>query len=203
MRHGALCVGLLVILWPAVALAAEDAPEKDKHVSTQQIEATLVNELGAWVAAAMQVPAASKPLSVVASAEKYQQALRVGGRGNRETRFIQLPGAMIFDTDTVDVDNPIIKSQIVHALVHYYQLLNKREIPCAEMREHEAFSLQNRWLEEQGERGYISPLTLARWESCPVAEPPREAAVAVPDATLAETTSTELPVETPHSATEE
>lgn len=204
MRLGLSSAFLLFLLWAAAASAADDdTPKTDSPESQRQIDAALVKSLSDWVAAAMQLKPAQRPLVVIANTEKYLQALRVGGSRNRETRFIQLPGTMIFDTDAVDTDNPIIKSQIVHGLVHYYQLLNKRDAPCVELREFEAFTLQNRWLEEQGERGFISPVTLARWEQCPPAEPPADTTAAAPEAALAEAPAADQASETTSAPTEE
>ncbi len=202
MRFGLSSV-FLILLWAASAGAAEDVPKPDRPEPQTQVDAELVKSLSDWVATAMQLKPAQRPLVVIANNAKYLQALRVGGSHYRETRFIQLPGMMIFDTDAVDIDNPIIKSQVVHALVHYYQLLNKRAAPCAEQREFEAFTLQNRWLEEQGERGFISPVTLARWESCPPAEPPAETTATVPDTALAEALEPEPPPEEPNLKADE
>lgn len=182
MRFGLSWCFILALLSFQPA-AAEPAPEPPEQTTApQQIDAALVKQLGDWTAEAMQLHPARKPLTVIASSEKYVQALRVRARHNSESRFILLPGTMIFDTDAVDADNPVIRSQIVHAQAHYLQLLNKRPYECAEMQEFEAFTLQNRWLEEQGERTYISPRTLARWEHCPVAEEtPLAAAAPVPE----------------------
>lgn len=190
MRFGIGGGLLLGLLWSGATFAGEQPvplpePSLANSVADSAVEGALLARLNDWVVTAMAVEPATQIMTVVASAERYRQALAVGGRRNRETRFIQLPGTMIFDTDEIDAENPVIQSQIVHALVHYYQLLNRRTYACVEAQEFEAFTLQNRWLEDQGERGYISPLTLARWEHCPEPEPVAVAAEEATSASLA------------------
>lgn len=186
MRHIFCCFLLLVMAcFPRLAACAETpSPVNEQRGEANPDHAlqALVVRLDKWVAAALHVPAVRNPMAIVASSSRYRQALLVTSGRVHEARFIQLPGAMIFDTDEVDTENPVIQSQIIHALVHHHQFLNKRAFDCPEQREYEAFTLQNRWLEEQGERAYLSANTLARWEHCPAAEPAAVAEIERPAA---------------------
>lgn len=184
MRQILCCFLLLAMLClPERGVCAEAPPltsaQGNGLLADKPLQA-LVVRLDNWVATALHVPAARNPMAIVTSSNRYRQALLVTSGRVHEARFIQLPGAMIFDTDEVDTENPVIQSQIIHALVHHHQFLNKHPFDCPEQREHEAYTLQNRWLEEQGERPYLSANTLARWEHCPVATPAAVAEAAPP-----------------------
>lgn len=42
------------------------------------------------------------------------------------------------------------KSLLLHEMVHHYQAMNKLKYLCTDMREHLAYELQRKWMEENG-----------------------------------------------------
>ena len=59
-----------------------------------------------------------------------------------------------------------MQSYLVHELVHHAQLLSRKKYECDAAKEREAYTLQNKWLLEHGERPLVSNQWIEKISSC-------------------------------------
>lgn len=106
--------------------------------------------LARWVERATGMRIKTMPLAI-ASSTVLKTTLGLQGVQQARSVGAYMPGRIIISSGIYEEDSLRAKSYVVHEMVHHAQLLNHRHYPCHEAKEREAYILQNRWLEEQGE----------------------------------------------------
>lgn|GEM_PF-2266687 len=105
---------------------------------------------------------------VIADRSRFEAVLRRMGRnfeGRPQSAY--MPGIVFLDDLRWDPDEPTQVSLLVHELVHHAQLYMKNIWACSNAREEQAYSLQNRWLEQQGHSPFVNVSWIQRVSSCP------------------------------------
>ncbi|MEJ0062049.1 MAG: DUF6647 family protein [Alphaproteobacteria bacterium] len=129
------------------------------------IDRAMVQDLQKWVERETGYHMPNQP-AVVASQEKFQLVMNMKGVHYADARAMYIPGMVILDNETWEQDDPIQVSLLVHELVHHAQLFSKRKYPCDDAREYEAYTIQNKWLEEKGEHPFASQAWIDRMSRC-------------------------------------
>jgi hypothetical protein len=79
-----------------------------------------------------------------------------------------VPGTVVMDNRMWDPEDPTQLSLLVHELVHHAQLFMKGKVwACAEEKEVQAYTLQNKWLEEHNYAPFVRASWIKRVSSCP------------------------------------
>lgn len=160
MRH--IACAILALLFVSTPILA-DVPDGTK------VDAALVGKLLAWVERETGYDAPNQP-AVVASQEKFNLVMKMKGVHYADARALYIPGMVILDNNRWDEESPQQISLLVHELVHHAQLFSKRKYPCADAKEYEAYTIQNKWLEAQGERPFASQGWIDRMSRCDMQE---------------------------------
>ena len=131
------------------------------------VDAQIVAPLMAWVERQTGVRVPSLP-HVVASREQFRAILaRMGGRTAGRARSLYLAGEVLLDNEMWDPEDSTELSLLVHELVHYAQSYMPRSAwSCRDAREAQAYTLQNKWLDEQGHNAFVSASWIRRVSSC-------------------------------------
>lgn len=166
----------------AVPLLAYDGPGVPDGTA---IDPALVRELLAWVSAQSGYHPPGPPV-VIASREKFVQLMRKTGARLSNARAMYIPGMVVLDNISWDAQDPMQLSLLVHDLVHHAQLFSGKTYPCRAAKEHEAYTLQNKWLAERGAGFFASDAWIERMAQCPENVPVQEAAAAIPEINTAE-----------------
>ncbi len=146
----------MAIAIPALAAQVPDGTKLDP---------AFVRGLMNWVEQKTGVRAPNHP-AVIASREKFALVMKMNGVRYADARAIYIPGMVILDNEAWAADEPKQVSLLLHELVHHVQLFAKRKYPCAEAKEYEAYTLQNQWLEEQGEAPFASQSWIDAMSHC-------------------------------------
>lgn len=156
-----LCRTLLVPAFLTLLCGAVRAEVPDGT----KIDSAAVGRLMQWIERETGYHAPSLP-GVVASGEKFQLVMRMNGVHYADARAMYIPGMVILDNEAWDADDPVQISLLVHELVHHAQLFSKRKYACPDAKEYEAYTLQNKWLEDQGERPFASQAWIDEMTRC-------------------------------------
>lgn len=131
------------------------------------VPATVIAPLMAWVEmqTGTRVPVLPQ---VVASRTKLMNVVSRMGRLAGRAKALYVGGTVILDHRYFDPEDTTQLSLLVHELVHYAQS-NKRQSAwsCAQAKEVEAYTLQNKWLEEQDHSPFVSASWINRMAACP------------------------------------
>ncbi len=130
-----------------------------------KIDTALVGTLMGWIERETGHRAPNQPV-VVASEEKFQMVMKMRGVHYADARAMYIPGMVILDNYSWDEEDPIQISLLVHELVHHAQLFSKRKYACADAKEYEAYTIQNKWLEKHGHRPFASQHWIDRMSRC-------------------------------------
>lgn len=104
---------------------------------------------------------------VIASGNRLKMDLGLSGEQQRRSIAAYLPGQIIINNVVWDASSKTSISYLVHEMVHHAQTLNNAKFPCQQERNREAYSLQNKWLEENGESPLYSPEWIDKISNCP------------------------------------
>jgi len=127
----------------------------------------VIAPLMAWVEAqtGVRVPVLPK---VVASHSRLSEIVSRMGRIAGRARALYTGGMVVLDDRYFDVEDETQVSLLVHELVHYAQSYNRTAVwTCAQAKEVEAYTLQNKWLEERGHSPYVQASWINRAAACP------------------------------------
>lgn len=140
------------------------------------INKELVNRLMGWIEHETGYKASIQPI-VVASREKFQQVMRLNGNLCGHGRALYIPGMVVLNNENGWEHNDRLEvSLLLHELVHHAQLFSKREYPCKNSKEYEAYTLQNKWLAQQGERPFASQAWIKKMSDCKILDSVGQAA---------------------------
>ncbi len=159
MQKNVFCAAFMLAFCLITGVARADVPDGTK------IDNALVGQLMKWVEKETGYKAPTQP-SVVASEEKFQLVMKMRGVHYADARAMYIPGMVILDNNTWDEESHHQLSLLVHELVHHAQLFSKRKYACAEAKEYEAYLIQNKWLEQRGERPFASQAWIDRMSRC-------------------------------------
>ncbi len=154
-----ILVGALMVLTLMGGAARAEVPDGTK------INKDLVGELLGWVAKETGYQAPSQPV-VLASEQKFQLVMKMKGVHYADARAMYIPGMVILNNHSWEEQDPVQISLLVHELVHHAQLFSKRQYPCAAAKEYEAYTIQNKWLEEHGQHAFASQYWIDKMSSC-------------------------------------
>lgn len=163
MSGKSLLLGVCFLLAMSAGAAQAEVPDGTK------IDTGLVGRLLGWVNQETGYQAPSQPV-VLASEEKFKMVMKMRGVHYADARAMYIPGMVILDNGSWEEDDPVQVSLLVHELVHHAQLYSKRQYPCAAAKEYEAYTIQNKWLEQHGEAPFASQSWIDRMAHCDGAE---------------------------------
>lgn len=129
----------------------------------------LVGELLRWVENESGYHPPAQP-KVIASKDKFIAVLRAKRARFSDARAMYIPGMVILDNNTWDERDMTQISLLVHDLVHHAQLYSNKKYACNAAKEFEAYTLQNKWLQQHGESFFASDAWIERLSSCPEQE---------------------------------
>ncbi len=122
------------------------------HAAVPEGEAlspALVKNAAAWVASAMHIKVPFLPLAT-ASGAQLKNSLGLEGALRARSMAAYIPGRIIVNNTTWDAESVTMQSYLVHEMVHHAQLFAGHKYACNGAKEREAYTLQNRWLQEHG-----------------------------------------------------
>ena len=158
-----LLIAFLFIAAPRKAEAQTDY--RDGALISQDVIAPLMH----WVEAQTGVHVPYLP-KVVASRSQLIDVVSRMDRLPGRARALYTGGTVILDNQRFDSEDSTQLSLLVHELVHYAQSFRNQSIyPCAQAKEVEAYTLQNKWLEATGHRPFVRASWIERVSSCPTA----------------------------------
>ncbi len=132
-----------------------------------QISQEIIAPLMAWVEAQTGVRVPALP-NVVASRSKLTYVVSKMGRVSGRVRALYVGGIVILDHRYFDAQDSTQLSLLVHELVHYAQSFRRTGWSCAQEKERQAYTLQNRWLQERGHGSFVSVSWIKHMAACPV-----------------------------------
>lgn len=126
-----------------------------------------------WVQQAMKVDMVSLPITT-ASGWRLKTSLGLVGTKEERVMAAYLPGQIILNNVAWDPRSLASQSYLVHELVHHAQLIGGKRYPCEAAKDREAYTLQNRWLVEHGDKPLISEDFINKISACPNEQVSRE-----------------------------
>jgi hypothetical protein len=158
-----LVLSFVLFLFAAITPLSVHAEVDDGEFVSAEVVWPLLN----WVSREMGVPAVSVP-SVIASRSQFRQVLSSLGRStNGRAQAVFVSGRVILDSRLWDAQDATQRSILVHELVHYVQSrMRSGSWGCSAQKEVEAYTLQNKWLEEQGHSAFVSASWIRRVSAC-------------------------------------
>ncbi|MER2519246.1 MAG: DUF6647 family protein, partial [Bdellovibrionales bacterium] len=130
-----------------------------------EITSETIAPLASWVEQATQVPIPALPITT-ASGRRLKAVLSMTGVLNARAAAAYLPGQIVISNIMWDPESLRSQSYLVHELVHHTQLIGRKQYSCAAAKEREAYMLQNRWLEANGEEPLVTQEWIERISSC-------------------------------------
>jgi len=143
------------------APSAHAAVEDGTSISPQ-----FIAPLMAWVENATSTRVPTQP-HVVASMSRLKFAMGLEGVRQARSMAAYIPGQVVLNNLIWDEESVRSVSYLVHELVHHAQLFSKKQYPCPEAKEYEAYNLQNQWLAEHGEDPIVSASFIKAMAACP------------------------------------
>lgn len=156
---------IFIVLFSALLVSFPRAARADFE-DGQQVSAAIVAPLMAWVEKETGVRVPMLP-SVIASRSKLLKIVsRMGPLAGR-AQALYIGGTVFLDHRLFDTEESTQISLLVHELVHYAQSFRRTPVgACANAKEYEAYTLQNKWLAEQGHAPFVSASWIARMAAC-------------------------------------
>ncbi len=131
------------------------------------VPAAVIAPLMAWVEAqtGVRVPALPR---VVASHSQLSEIVSHMGRLAGRAKALYIGGQVVLDHRSFDPEDSTQMSLLVHELVHYAQSYKRGAVwSCPQSKEVEAYTLQNKWLEERGHSPFVRASWISRMAACP------------------------------------
>lgn len=156
-----LILSLLLLALPGVARADfEDG---------QRVPDAVVAPLMAWVERQVGVKVPALP-PVIASHTRLMEVVSHMGPIAGRARALYVGGMVLVDHRAFEADDDTQLSLLVHELVHYAQSFKRNTgWTCPQAKETEAYTLQNKWLDEHDHSPFVSASWIQRMASCPAA----------------------------------
>lgn len=160
MRYLIYIVSLfLLVATPSFTARAE---VEDGAVVSQSVVAPLM----AWVERETGVRVPALP-PVVASHERFSQIISTLGRLAGRPKAMFTAGTILLDSDYWDPEDSTQQSILLHELVHYAQSFMRHEWACSREKEYQAYTLQNKWLQQTEHTSFVTVAWIDRMASCP------------------------------------
>lgn len=131
------------------------------------VPAAVIAPLMAWVEAqtGVRVPALPR---VVASQSQLSEIVSHMGRLSGRAKALYVGGQVVLDHRYFDAEDSTQVSLLVHELVHYAQSFKRGTVwSCPQAKEVEAYTLQNKWLEDRGHSPFVRASWISRMAACP------------------------------------
>jgi hypothetical protein len=155
------------LIWFFAFLLDFPLPVQAEVEDGTHIDPAIVQPLMGWVESQLGVKVPSLP-QVMASHSRFARVL-----GRMEANFAgrpqsaYVPGTIYLDNNRWDPGDSTQLSLLVHELVHHAQLFMRTPWPCHQAKETQAYTLQNKWLEQQGHSPFVNAAWIERVASCP------------------------------------
>lgn len=154
-----------VILFSALIMGFAGEARADFR-DGQTIPVEIIRPLMRWVEVNTGVRVPTLP-PVIASRTYLLDIVGGMGRTAGRAKAVYAGGMVILDHRRFDAEDRHQLSLLVHELVHYAQSFKKNtNLACHQAKEQEAYTLQNKWLEEQGSRPFVRASWIRRMASC-------------------------------------
>jgi hypothetical protein len=162
---GAVMISKKILASAILVLSLGGAAAHAEVPDGTKLSPALVGKLMGWVEQATGYHAPTQPV-VMASEEKFQLVMKMKGVHYADARAMYIPGMVILNNTTWEEEDPIQISLLVHELVHHAQLFSKRKYACADAKEYEAYTIQNKWLEQNGQHPFASQMWIDEMSHC-------------------------------------
>ncbi|MEJ0062033.1 MAG: DUF6647 family protein [Alphaproteobacteria bacterium] len=161
-----LLAGLLLVL-SCMGCAAQSRNSGDIPINKE-----LIGKLQAWIERETGYKAANQPI-VVSSTDKFRQVMALNGALLSSGVALYIPGMIVLNNDDGGGGHDVVEiSLLLHELVHHAQLFSKKQYQCNNAKEYEAYTLQNKWLAQQGESAFASRAWIMKMAYCDTPDPP-------------------------------
>lgn len=158
------------IIFLALILFAFPQTARAEFEDGDLVPDSIVAPLMAWVEMQTGVRVPVLP-QVIASQTTLNSVVSGMGRISGRARALYVRGTVILDHRYFDPEDTTQLSLLVHELVHYAQSYQSRSVwACPQAKEVEAYSLQNKWLEELGHSPFVRASWINRMGSCPTSD---------------------------------
>ncbi len=157
----------LYIIFALALLAGFPQTAHADYEDGEVIPAAVIAPLMAWVEAqtGVRVPALPR---VVASQSQLSEIVSHMGRLSGRAKALYVGGQVVLDHRYFDHEDSTQMSLLVHELVHYAQSYKRSTVwSCPQSKEVEAYTLQNKWLEERGHSPFVRASWIGRMAACP------------------------------------
>jgi hypothetical protein len=156
------------LIWFFALLLDFPLPAQAETEDGTHIDPAIIAPLMGWVENELGIKVPVLP-RVIASRGHFDKLLaRMGGRTAGRPQSVYIPGTVYMDSLRWDHEDPTQLSLLVHELVHHAQLfMRDKTWPCSQAKETQAYTLQNRWLEQQGHYPFVNVAWVERVSSCP------------------------------------
>jgi len=159
-------VFILALFVLALLVAAPSAARAD-YEDGDRVPDAIVAPLMSWVERQVGVRVPALP-RVITSHSKLIRAVRRMGPVAGRARALYAGGTVLLDHYSFLPEESTQLSLLVHELVHYAQSFQRNtNWACPRAKEFQAYTLQNKWLEQQGHAPYVSASWIRRMASCP------------------------------------
>jgi hypothetical protein len=156
------------IFWFFALILDFPLPAQAEVEDGTHIDPAIVGALMEWVENEMGIRVPVLP-QVIASRGHFDKVLaRMGSRFAGRPQSLYIPGTVYMDSTSWDPEDSTQMSLLVHELVHHAQMFMQGKIwACSQAKETQAYTLQNRWLEQQGHYPFVNVAWVERVSSCP------------------------------------
>jgi len=160
---------LLVLFFLAFSVAFVPQACADDYEDGARLPASVILPLMRWVEMHTGVSVPYLP-QVIASQSILSDIVGRKGRIAGRARALYVSGMVVLDHRYFDPEDSTQLSLLVHELVHYAQSYRNVSVwACPQEKEVEAYTLQNKWLEEQGHSPFVRASWIERMGTCPTA----------------------------------
>jgi len=155
------------LIWFLALLLDFPLPAQAEVEDGTHIDPAIIQPLMEWVENQLGVKVPALP-QVIASRSGFDRILgRMEARYAGRPQSAYIPGTVYMDNNVWDPEDSTQVSLLVHELVHHAQLYMKKTWPCAKAKETQAYTLQNKWLEQHGHYPFVNASWIERVSSCP------------------------------------
>ena len=157
----------LLILFVSTLLVVFPQSARADFEDGQAVPATVIAPLMAWVEAQVGVKVPALP-QVITSKTRLADIVSRMGRSAARAKALYVSGFVVLDHRYFDTEDETEMSLLVHELVHYAQSFKRQSVwSCAQAKEVEAYTIQNKWLEDQGHSPFVRASWIDRMAACP------------------------------------
>jgi hypothetical protein len=155
-------------IWFFILFLELPVPARAEVEDGSVVDPAIIEPLMRWVESQTGTKVPVLP-QVIASRSHFNRLLsRMGGRLSGRPQSLYVPGTVYMDSERWDPNEPTQIGLLVHELVHHAQYFMQHVTwPCSKAKENQAYSLQNRWLEQHDHAPFVNVAFITRAASCP------------------------------------